>query len=193
MRSGLRCGAPAVDKLNYGLCGEARGACLGSAKTLEGRLLRVGSCQRWYVRYGGPPWPWSADIVWAIIVDFLCMHLTNSSSAAHNTSFLASVAYHTATVKLPHILVAITVTAPLTTMDSIQSTTAIVARAPQDGKRNWKLEQLQLRAPSENEAIVEMVASGVCHTDLGCGTDPDGTPGFPVPPYPRVLGHEGIL
>ncbi|VZI13341.1 unnamed protein product [Fusarium fujikuroi] len=73
-------------------------------------------------------------------------------------------------------------------MDSIQSTTAIVAHAPQDGKRNWKLEQLQLRAPSENEAIVEMVASGVCHTDLGCGTDPDGTPGFPVPPYPRVLG-----
>ncbi|KAI1008759.1 hypothetical protein LB504_001277 [Fusarium proliferatum] len=81
-------------------------------------------------------------------------------------------------------------------MDSVQSTTAIVAHAPQDGKRNWKLEQLQLRAPSANEAIVEMVASGVCHTDLGCGTDPDGTdpdgtPGFPVPPYPRVLGHEG--
>ncbi|CZR48063.1 uncharacterized protein FPRO_12673 [Fusarium proliferatum ET1] len=76
-------------------------------------------------------------------------------------------------------------------MDSIQSTTAIVAHAPQDGRRHWKLEQLQLQAPSENEAVVEMVASGVCHTDLGCGTDPDGTPGFPVPPYPRVLGHEG--
>ncbi|EWG52158.1 hypothetical protein FVEG_10966 [Fusarium verticillioides 7600] len=76
-------------------------------------------------------------------------------------------------------------------MDSIQSTTAIVALAPQDGKRNWKLQQLQLPEPDETEAMVEMVASGVCHTDLGCGTDPDGTPGFPVPPYPRVLGHEG--
>ncbi|KAF4493291.1 zinc-containing long-chain alcohol dehydrogenase [Fusarium agapanthi] len=76
-------------------------------------------------------------------------------------------------------------------MDSIQFTTAIVAHAPKDGKRNWKLGQLQLRAPSENEAIVETVASGVCHTDLGCGTDPDGTPRFSVPPYPRVLGHEG--
>ncbi|KAF4341692.1 zinc-containing protein [Fusarium beomiforme] len=76
-------------------------------------------------------------------------------------------------------------------MTLLQSTSAIVADHPQDGQRNWKLQQVQLREPDAGEVIVEMVASGVCHTDLGCGTAPDGTPGFPVPPYPRVLGHEG--
>ncbi|KAM5341495.1 hypothetical protein ACJ41O_014526 [Fusarium nematophilum] len=74
---------------------------------------------------------------------------------------------------------------------SLQSTQAIVSHPPEDGKRRWILEEVQVAAPQEYEAIVEMVASGVCHTDLGCGTAPDGTPGFPVPPYPRVLGHEG--
>ncbi|KAM0418764.1 hypothetical protein ACHAPT_012274 [Fusarium lateritium] len=74
---------------------------------------------------------------------------------------------------------------------NVQTTQAIVAHAPEGGKRRWILEEVQVREPDEYEAIVEMVASGVCHTDLGCGTAPDGTPGFPVPPYPRVLGHEG--
>lgn len=70
---------------------------------------------------------------------------------------------------------------------------AIVSHSPVDGKRQWILEKVALGQPRETEALVEMVASGLCHTDLGCGTDPDGTPGFPVPPYPRVLGHEGGL
>ncbi|KAL6352068.1 hypothetical protein LRP88_14509 [Fusarium phalaenopsidis] len=71
---------------------------------------------------------------------------------------------------------------------NVQTTQAIVSHAPEDGKRRWILEDVQVSEPGEYEAIVEMVASGVCHTDLGCGTAPDGTPGFPVPPYPRVLG-----
>ncbi|KAM0542955.1 hypothetical protein ACHAPJ_012561 [Fusarium lateritium] len=74
---------------------------------------------------------------------------------------------------------------------SVQNTQAIISHAPKDGNRNWILEEVQIDGPAEYEAIVEMVASGVCHTDLGCGTAPDSTPGFPVPPYPRVLGHEG--
>ncbi|WAO91621.1 PKS-ER domain-containing protein [Fusarium falciforme] len=74
---------------------------------------------------------------------------------------------------------------------NVQTTQAIVSHAPEGGKRRWILEDVQVREPGGYEAIVEMVASGVCHTDLGCGTAPDGTPGFPVPPYPRVLGHEG--
>lgn len=46
---------------------------------------------------------------------------------------------------------------------------------------SWKLEDLLTREPSENEFLVEMVATGLCHTDiLGYG-------GI----YPRVLGHEG--
>lgn len=74
-----------------------------------------------------------------------------------------------------------------------RNTQAIVSHAPENGKRKWILEDVQIKEPGEYEAIVEIVASGVCHTDLGCGTDPDGTPGFPVPPYPRVLGHEGMV
>lgn len=79
----------------------------------------------------------------------------------------------------------------ITMKGSVQTTQAIVSHAPEDGKRKWVLEPVQVAQPEEYEAIVEMVASGVCHTDLGCGTAPDGTPGFPTPPYPRVLGHEG--
>jgi Zn-dependent alcohol dehydrogenase len=68
---------------------------------------------------------------------------------------------------------------------------AIVSHPPVDGERQWILEEVSIGRPGETEAIVEIVASGICHTDLGCGTAPDGTPGFPVPPYPRILGHEG--
>lgn len=73
------------------------------------------------------------------------------------------------------------------------ATQAIVCHPPVDGERQWYLEDIQVSDPRENEVLVELVASGVCHTDLGCGTNPDGTPGFPVPPYPRVLGHEGTV
>ncbi|KAJ9630169.1 hypothetical protein H2204_008674 [Knufia peltigerae] len=67
---------------------------------------------------------------------------------------------------------------------------AIVCRPPQDGRRQWKLEDIEVYTPAEGEVLVKIIASGVCHTDLGCGSFPDGV-GFPVPPYPRVLGHEG--
>lgn len=70
------------------------------------------------------------------------------------------------------------------------SAKAIVSRAPKDGKRQWRLEDIEVQAPEDNEVLVEVVASGICHTDLGCGSFPDGV-GFPVPPYPRILGHEG--
>jgi hypothetical protein len=67
---------------------------------------------------------------------------------------------------------------------------AIVSRHPQDGRRQWKIEDVEVHAPDAGEVLVKIIASGVCHTDLGCGSFPDGV-GFPVPPYPRVLGHEG--
>ncbi|KAF7185135.1 Aryl-alcohol dehydrogenase [Pseudocercospora fuligena] len=79
----------------------------------------------------------------------------------------------------------------LTTM-APTTTRAIVSRAPtDDGKRQWNIEEVQVEAPQGNEVLVELVASGICHTDLGCGSFPDGVGPFPVPPYPRVLGHEG--
>jgi Zn-dependent alcohol dehydrogenase len=49
-------------------------------------------------------------------------------------------------------------------------------------QHNWKFEDLLTRAPAEDEFLVEMIATGVCHTDIA------GFGGI----YPRVLGHEGV-
>ncbi len=48
------------------------------------------------------------------------------------------------------------------------------------------IETVQLEAPQKGEVLVEIKATGVCHTDaytLG-GTDPEGL-------FPTILGHEG--
>ena len=50
---------------------------------------------------------------------------------------------------------------------------------------NFKLEKVQLEDPKDNEVLVKIVASGVCHTDA-VARDQD----VPVP-LPAVLGHEG--
>ena len=48
------------------------------------------------------------------------------------------------------------------------------------------IEELDLEGPSDNEVLVEMKATGVCHTDAFTlsGDDPEGI-------FPSVLGHEG--
>ncbi|KAL1594999.1 hypothetical protein SLS59_008550 [Nothophoma quercina] len=48
-------------------------------------------------------------------------------------------------------------------------------------QHDWKWEDLLTREPKEDEFLVEMIATGVCHTDIS------GYGGI----YPRVLGHEG--
>ena len=59
--------------------------------------------------------------------------------------------------------------------------TAAVVREPAGP---FHLEQVELSGPRPNEVLVEVVASGMCHTDLVARD------GFPVP-LPIVLGHEG--
>ena len=50
-----------------------------------------------------------------------------------------------------------------------------------------EVEDLDLDPPQENEVVVEMVASGVCHS---CLYTADGSwTGFPMP---IVLGDEGV-
>jgi Zn-dependent alcohol dehydrogenase len=49
---------------------------------------------------------------------------------------------------------------------------------------------MKVRKPGDGELLVEMIASGVCHTDFLIGNLPEGA--SPVGFYPRVLGHEGI-
>jgi D-arabinose 1-dehydrogenase-like Zn-dependent alcohol dehydrogenase len=50
-------------------------------------------------------------------------------------------------------------------------------------QHEWKYEDLLTREPYEDEFLIEMIATGVCHTDIS------GYGGI----YPRVLGHEGTI
>ena len=62
-------------------------------------------------------------------------------------------------------------------------TRAAVARAP--GK-NLSLETVEIEGPKAGEAMVEVKATGICHTDeyTLSGADPEGL-------FPAILGHEG--
>ena len=48
------------------------------------------------------------------------------------------------------------------------------------------IETVQLAGPKEGEVLVEVMATGICHTDAFTlsGADPEGL-------FPSILGHEG--
>ena len=51
---------------------------------------------------------------------------------------------------------------------------------------DFRIEELELSEPNDDEVLVRVVASGICHTDLA------GRAGhLPIPPPPSVFGHEG--
>jgi aryl-alcohol dehydrogenase len=50
----------------------------------------------------------------------------------------------------------------------------------------FKMEQLELSEPRDDEVLVRIEAVGICHTDLAAR---DGH--LPLPPPPSVFGHEG--
>jgi len=60
---------------------------------------------------------------------------------------------------------------------------AAVLRA---ARGDFTIETVELDAPRVDEVLVEIVATGLCHTDLIVR---DGT--IPFPPLPNILGHEG--
>ncbi|TKX20988.1 S-(hydroxymethyl)glutathione dehydrogenase-like protein 1 [Elsinoe australis] len=65
---------------------------------------------------------------------------------------------------------------------------AIVSHGP-NVHDDWKLEEVStLPDVKDDEILVEMVASGICHTDVFLGTAP---PDSPLALYPRIVGHEG--
>src|SRR5579859_1766679 len=51
---------------------------------------------------------------------------------------------------------------------------------------DFAIETVELDAPRDDEALIEIVATGLCHTDLVVR---DGI--FPIPAMPAILGHEG--
>jgi hypothetical protein len=64
---------------------------------------------------------------------------------------------------------------------------AIVTRGShREGK--WAIEDVTLRDFGPNELLIQMVASGICHTDMHFGDAAESIGG-----YPRVLGHEGSV
>src|ERR1041384_5397588 len=62
-------------------------------------------------------------------------------------------------------------------------TRAALAVAP---KRPLEIEMVDLEGPRQGEVLVEIKATGICHTDefTWSGADPEGL-------FPAILGHEG--
>jgi Zn-dependent alcohol dehydrogenase len=60
--------------------------------------------------------------------------------------------------------------------------TAAVSRIP---GQPFSLETLELEDPRDNEVLVRIVATGICHSDVHMRNAPDRVP------KPIVLGHEG--
>ncbi|THC92794.1 hypothetical protein EYZ11_007723 [Aspergillus tanneri] len=66
---------------------------------------------------------------------------------------------------------------------------AIIAREPVEPLAiNLSLEDVAVHPPGDDEILVDMRASGICHTDLVLCSVPRGSIGIN---YPKVPGHEG--
>jgi S-(hydroxymethyl)glutathione dehydrogenase/alcohol dehydrogenase len=59
---------------------------------------------------------------------------------------------------------------------------AVLHKAP----GNWKVEEVELDPPREGEVLVQMTATGLCHSD-----DHVAAGDMPVAHLPLVGGHEG--
>lgn len=66
------------------------------------------------------------------------------------------------------------------------TTTTTTALVLPDIDKPLLLRQVQLNGPLQDEVLVEIQATGICHTDLSCM---NGT--LPISSTPAVLGHEG--
>ena len=63
----------------------------------------------------------------------------------------------------------------------MRTTVAVVNEKGAD----FSLEEVELEGPREDEVLVRIVATGICHTDIHLKDSlPDGM-------FPRVFGHEG--
>ncbi|HEX2886024.1 alcohol dehydrogenase catalytic domain-containing protein, partial [Vineibacter terrae] len=53
-------------------------------------------------------------------------------------------------------------------------------------KKPLEIEMVDLEGPRQGEVLVEIKATGICHTDefTWSGADPEGL-------FPAILGHEG--
>ena len=63
---------------------------------------------------------------------------------------------------------------------------AIVSHGPLP-EGGWRMEEVTLRDLREDELLIDIIASGVCHTDVHFGSEKEG----PSVVYPSIKGHEG--
>ncbi|KAF1989883.1 putative alcohol dehydrogenase [Aulographum hederae CBS 113979] len=76
-----------------------------------------------------------------------------------------------------------------TTTESFHGPAIVSRDAARDG--GWKIEDVHLRPIKDDELVIQVVASGICHTDLVFGDAPAGSSSLVQ--YPKVLGHEGKM
>ncbi len=73
----------------------------------------------------------------------------------------------------------------------LQSARAIVASTPGSNHHsgdNWRIQDVTVRPIKPDEVLVQIIATGICHTDLLMTSYPPGMAGIA---YPKVAGHEG--
>ncbi|KAJ9640573.1 hypothetical protein H2204_003201 [Knufia peltigerae] len=63
---------------------------------------------------------------------------------------------------------------------------ALVSYEPNGGDMDLRFEDVSIRDLKDDELLIRLVATGICHTDLVFGSLPS-----PFTTYPKVLGHEG--
>src|SRR2546427_10668988 len=66
-----------------------------------------------------------------------------------------------------------------------KNTTQIKAAVVREKGGPFNVETLTLEGPRRDEVLVKVVATGLCHTDMGARDK-----GYPVP-HPIVVGHQG--
>ncbi|KAK6379354.1 hypothetical protein LTS17_006272 [Exophiala oligosperma] len=62
---------------------------------------------------------------------------------------------------------------------------ALVSYEPNGGDMDLRFEDVSIRDLKDDELLIRLVATGICHTDLVFGSLPS-----PFTTYPKVLGHE---
>lgn len=65
---------------------------------------------------------------------------------------------------------------------------ALVSYEPNGGDMDLRFEDVSIRDLKDDELLIRLVATGICHTDLVFGSLPS-----PFTTYPKVLGHEGQI
>ena len=55
-----------------------------------------------------------------------------------------------------------------------------------EAEKPLSIETVELEGPKDNEVLIEMKSTGICHTDefTLSGADPEGL-------FPAIMGHEG--